>query len=310
MNMGNHSNKLEDNLISRIQLKPFNQTYEDIKSYRFDERGIKYLHLISQSDISNILNNLSILERNLEKYYSEYYKKISNMVENHSYTIEGDKVNTKRKLNNLRRAIRWGYDNYVKNERVVTSYLLKRLPCIMDYKGCMKIGNINIIPYRAQKVIAGSYIPPKWNIETLVDDLLGVINSNFFLGENKNRLTAVERSFMFHFWFVTIHPFQDYNGRTARIVQNIMLRDINLPPSFLTKDEKNYYIHLLYEAQMSMEGRFRDYWKRLINEKVENKDKINLFFKPSKELRNFYSFLSNKLSESFGIAKYEHYKRK
>ena len=232
------------------------------------------------------------------------------MVENHSYIIEGDKVNTKRKLNNLRRAIRWGYDNYTENDRIITPYIIKRLPCIMGYEECMKKGNTNITPYRAQRVRTGYYVPPEENIEILVNDLLGVSNSNFFLGKNENKLTAIERAFMFHFWFVTIHPFQDYNGRTARIIQNIMLRDVNLPPLFLTKDEKEYYIDLIFKAQMSMEERFGDYWRKLTNNKVKNKDKINLFFKPSKELRNFYSFLSNKLSESLGIAKYEHYKRK
>lgn len=54
-----------------------------------------------------------------------------------------------------------------------------------------------------------------------------------------------------HHRFLWIHPFQDYNGRLARLLTNIILLKLNLPPIELqveTKTGRKKYIHALQAA--------------------------------------------------------------
>ena len=51
--------------------------------------------------------------------------------------------------------------------------------------------------------------------------------------------------------FLWIHPFQDYNGRIARLLTNVMLLNLNLPPIELkveTKQGRKVYIEALQSA--------------------------------------------------------------
>ena len=45
-------------------------------------------------------------------------------------------------------------------------------------------------------------------------------------------------SFEAHFRLATIHPWVDGNGRTTRLLMNIIQRQLGLIPSIVTKDAK------------------------------------------------------------------------
>jgi Fic family protein len=52
---------------------------------------------------------------------------------------------------------------------------------------------------------------------------------------------------LFHYRFIRIHPFDDGNGRTARILMNFILMQFSYPPVIIkTEDKENYYgvLHL------------------------------------------------------------------
>ena len=56
-------------------------------------------------------------------------------------------------------------------------------------------------------------------------------------------------SFRFHLRYLTIHPFYDGNGRTARILMNLLLISQGFPPVIITKEEKGTYGSYLAEVQ-------------------------------------------------------------
>lgn len=51
--------------------------------------------------------------------------------------------------------------------------------------------------------------------------------------ENKDNLHPVELAAQFHFRFVFIHPFSDGNGRTARLLMNLILMKYGFPPAIV-----------------------------------------------------------------------------
>ncbi len=54
-----------------------------------------------------------------------------------------------------------------------------------------------------------------------------------------------------HAWFVRVHPFADGNGRTARIVMNLILMRHGYPIAVITRDERQRYYDALEESQTS-----------------------------------------------------------
>ena len=56
-------------------------------------------------------------------------------------------------------------------------------------------------------------------------------------------------SFEAHFRLVTIHPWVDGNGRTTRLLMNIVQRQLGLIPSIVTKDAKGEYIQALIDSR-------------------------------------------------------------
>lgn len=67
---------------------------------------------------------------------------------------------------------------------------------------------------------------------------------------NRNDIAACYRfSFEAHFRLVTIHPWVDGNGRTSRLVMNIIQRQLGLIPSIVTKESKGEYIQALIDSR-------------------------------------------------------------
>lgn len=53
-----------------------------------------------------------------------------------------------------------------------------------------------------------------------------------------------------HLKFVTIHPFSDGNGRTARLLMNVMLMQKGYPPALIRKEDRQAYISSIGRAQI------------------------------------------------------------
>ncbi len=66
---------------------------------------------------------------------------------------------------------------------------------------------------------------------------------------DKDAMHPVLMAFQFHLDYITIHPFYDGNGRTARIFTNLILIAYGYPPIYIRKEEKNIYYQYLADVQ-------------------------------------------------------------
>jgi Fic family protein len=63
----------------------------------------------------------------------------------------------------------------------------------------------------------------------------------------------------FHYKFVKIHPFDDGNGRTARILMNFILMQHGFPPAIIKTEEKAGYLRVLEQADAGIFEPFLDF---------------------------------------------------
>ncbi|MFN7116630.1 MAG: Fic family protein [Saprospiraceae bacterium] len=63
----------------------------------------------------------------------------------------------------------------------------------------------------------------------------------------------------FHYKFIIIHPFDDGNGRTARILMNFILMQHGLPPVIIKTEDKNNYFAALRQADAGLLEPFIEY---------------------------------------------------
>jgi Fic family protein len=107
------------------------------------------------------------------------------------------------------------------------------------------IDDQNAGKYRTGQVrVAGATFvpPPAEKIQPVINELLQT------LSQNPDELTPIELAAFFHHKFVYIHPFLDGNGRTARLLMNVILMRNGYPFTVLLKVDRPKYLRALSEA--------------------------------------------------------------
>lgn len=108
-----------------------------------------------------------------------------------------------------------------------------------------------------------------------VQDLM----SEFFKWLKKEtQLNAVELAAEAHYRLVTIHPFIDGNGRTVRLLMNMILMIYGFPPAIIRKNDRLAYINSLEKAQLvNGEGNSKNDYFKLIAAAVDRS--LNIYLK-------------------------------
>jgi len=99
--------------------------------------------------------------------------------------------------------------------------------------------------YRSGQVrVAGAtFMPPAAEkIRSMISELLQT------LSQNREELRPIDLAAFFHHEFVYIHPFLDGNGRTARLLMNVILLRAGYPFVTLLKVDRPRYLRALGEA--------------------------------------------------------------
>lgn len=82
-----------------------------------------------------------------------------------------------------------------------------------------------------------------------VDDFCRWLNEEISKVDNTDIAAYYRLSFEAHFRLVTIHPWVDGNGRTTRLVMNMIQRQLGLVPSIVRKEDKGEYIQSLVDSR-------------------------------------------------------------
>ncbi|MBR6287737.1 MAG: Fic family protein [Acholeplasmatales bacterium] len=136
--------------------------------------------------------------------------------------------------------------NYVKHEKEFNKDTLKELYSLLS-DGCLdkedEIGNDH---YRNDMVYVSNYTGcPVDKIDACMDSLFKFVNDNI---DTKDPYLKILLPFIAHYYLTYIHPYFNYNGRTARMVQIwIFMLTNNMASLYLSEainDNKNKY----YEA--------------------------------------------------------------
>lgn len=114
--------------------------------------------------------------------------------------------------------------------------------------GVWKQSGNHIINYRGEKF---EFTPPG-EVPEAIHDLLNWLNAGLDMvnGNKKDAPNPVLLAFEFHTKYLTIHPFADGNGRTARLLTNLVLVSLGYPPFWVTEGgEKDAYNRYLADVQ-------------------------------------------------------------
>ena len=82
-----------------------------------------------------------------------------------------------------------------------------------------------------------------------VDDFCKWLNDEIANIDQADIAACYRLSFEAHFRLVTIHPWVDGNGRTTRLVMNMIQRQLGLIPSIVRKEDKGEYIQSLVDSR-------------------------------------------------------------
>lgn len=106
--------------------------------------------------------------------------------------------------------------------------------------------------FRTTQVFVGHHIPPHpREVEKHMQELVLWLNSDEAMS-----LHPVEFSALAHYKLVYIHPFIDGNGRTSRLLMNLILMQAGYPPVTIRKEQRSEYYHVL---ELANEGDVRPF---------------------------------------------------
>ena len=93
------------------------------------------------------------------------------------------------------------------------------------------------------RITGSAHRPPEaWQVPHLMSDWGDWLNGLAL------SLHPVERAALAHHRLAVIHPFIDGNGRTARLVMNLLLMRDGYPPTIIRRVDRRQYYHVLAQA--------------------------------------------------------------
>jgi Fic family protein len=171
-------------------------------------------------------------------------------------TVEGKTLQEHLEAVNHAQAFEWVMQQIEANKQDINESTVLDLHRLI----LQKIDDINAGCYRTVPVrIAGSTVimPNAMKVPDLMTEFISWLQKS-----NERPLTLAANA---HYKLVSIHPFVDGNGRTARLLMNLLLMQAGYPPAVIRKEDRKLYITSIEKAQLG--GSLADYYS-LIYEAV------------------------------------------
>lgn len=93
------------------------------------------------------------------------------------------------------------------------------------------------------RISGANFVPPNaLRVSDFMDELVDFVNND--------SLEILIKSVIFHHRFVWIHPFFDGNGRTVRLLFNLLLMKEGFPPAIILKNDRKKYYDALNRANL------------------------------------------------------------
>ena len=174
---------------------------------------------------------------------------------------------------------------------------LGRIVQVPLIKGDFKIHPNN--PKREDGTIF-EYCPPL-HVEAEIDNLINVYDSL-----EKEKVNPVIIASWFHHAFTQIHPFQDGNGRTARLLASLILIKHGLFPLTVKREDKVNYIDALEKADHGQPNEMVELFSELQKKNIEG----ILNWKPEKKEYSNIQEAAKILSEKVALWKSQQRKQR
>jgi Fic family protein len=232
--------------------------------------------------------------RKLEEQFKVEWTYNSNAIEGNTLTLKETELVINRGLTigkkplkehfeaiNHKEGIQYLY-NFIKNKKELDEDTILELHKII-------LKNINDIEgghYRTSNVmITGAiHIPPSAiKIRKLMNEFFE------WYYKNKKKLSIAELAAWVHYKIVHIHPFIDGNGRTARLLMNLILIQNGYPPAVILNVDRQKYYRVLKDADREKYNGFFDF----IGRSIERSLLIYLnVFKSKGDTKDKYGYIS------------------
>jgi len=156
-------------------------------------------------------------------------------------TVDGKTLQEHLEAVNHAQAFEWVMQKIDTTKQDITESVILKLHQLI----LQKIDDTNSGRYRTVPVrIAGSNVimPNAMKVPKLMEEFVFWLHNS-----DTNPLTLAIDT---HFKFVSIHPFVDGNGRTARLLMNLLLMQAGYPPAIIRKEDRKQYITSIEKAQL------------------------------------------------------------
>lgn len=164
------------------------------------------------------------------------------LIINEGITIKGKSLKNHLEVKGHQEALEFIYNLVEKGrQRTMSNHLIREVQSLIASPIDKDIAGV----YRKGEVaITGSKHKPPSSLEIphLISKLVRWYQSN------QKKLHPIELASIFHHRLVSIHPFEDGNGRCARLLMNIILMQAGFPLVVILKNDRKKYYETLSKA--------------------------------------------------------------
>ncbi len=194
-------------------------------------------------------------------------------------TAQGKPLKDTLEITGHNEAINWVLE-MIQSERPLTENFIRELHSLLlqdSYKDS-KNADGKIVP---RKITSGKYKETPNHVETVTGEIFYFASPeetpakmydllNWYKEKTEDKevnplLVAAE----FHYKFIRVHPFDDGNGRVARILMNFILMQFSFPPVIIKTEDKTNYFAALQLADAGNIEPFINYIATNLNRSLE-----------------------------------------